>query len=422
MKACKVDENQLGEWIDKASGSIRYIAPAITEKLAHQICAAQKRTGERNYVLIDLNGDMDRSGYGKTAGVRKLHENGIDTKKSHGLRIAALTTPEISAVWSPIAERVDSMRKVKANGILFVGEEQCKLKKLVCRIMGGDQQPEQSSANDTDHEEVTTSEDTDLKLIGAPEEPNLDPISVFENDIKKEEKSVSEHPPRNFKDEKKLEVYQGYIGFVEIHVIGASLSEAATLAIPKQLIEIGLAGAADDLRQYLSERMRIDLDENANLGVSAVTRRVESFKLIFTKKMGRPLGRIYKKSDWKIMQEKWRDIDREVEVANQKIHQNLGREVKKKIRDTAEKWEQALKNNLNTPSQHQFNADEIESMLNENWINKKRPTEVKIEMFPKDLTWETLNDQNVRNKIEDAYPELRETGLYKSSKAYSANE
>ena len=58
---------------------------------------------------------------------------------------------------------------------------------------------------------------------------------------------MREHPPRDFKEEKLLEVYQEYIGFIEILVVGATLSEATTLAIPKELTELGLAKEAEDL-------------------------------------------------------------------------------------------------------------------------------------------------------------------------------
>ena len=40
MKACKVDEEKLAEWIDGATGAIRYLGPAVTEKLAQKILAA----------------------------------------------------------------------------------------------------------------------------------------------------------------------------------------------------------------------------------------------------------------------------------------------------------------------------------------------------------------------------------------------
>ncbi len=422
MKACKVDEEQLAKWIDTASGSIRYLAPAITENLAHKICAAEKRTGEKNSVLIELHGDMDRGGYGKTAGVRILIENGVTTKKNSGLRIAALTAPNLGVVWSPIAQRVDPMERVSANGIFLEGRELFELQKMVCKLMGEDQQTASQAANNADREEATASEEQDRKdspqsdeidskVFPTPDEPNTNVHPIYEQNVREVEKDLEEHPPRNFNEEKRLEVYQGYIGFVEIHVVGASLSEATTLAIPKELTELGLA---EDLRNNLSEKMRVDLSEYVDLGAREVNQQVDAFRMIFTKQMGKPLGRIYKKGDWNIMQEKWKDINYLVEAANAKIQRNLDNAVNKIIKESAEEWARALNKNSNTWSQPKYSVEAIESMLNKNWIKKKRPTKVKIELFVKDLTWETLNDKNVQKIIEDAYPELSETGLYKS--------
>ena len=93
MKSCKVNEKQLAEWIDGATGAIRYLGPAITEELARRMLAAEKRTGQRNHVVIELDDEMDRSGYRQTAAARLLHEGGATLHHRHGLRIAALTAP-----------------------------------------------------------------------------------------------------------------------------------------------------------------------------------------------------------------------------------------------------------------------------------------------------------------------------------------
>ena len=128
MKACKVDEEQLAAWIDGATGTIRYLGPAITEKLARKILAAEKRTGAHNHVVIDLDDEVDRSGYGQTAGVRILPDDGTIQHLS-GLRVAAITMPGIGAVWSPIAERVDPIERVSVNGIWMEGDELCELRR-----------------------------------------------------------------------------------------------------------------------------------------------------------------------------------------------------------------------------------------------------------------------------------------------------
>lgn len=441
MQTCKVDERQLGDWIDKASGSIRYVAPAITDNLAHKICAAEKRTGEKNSVLIELDSDIDRSGYGETTGVRILMENGVTTNSNPGLRIAAITAPNFGVVWSPNARRIDLMERVSVNGFFLEGQERRNLQKLVCKLMGEDQILVSQFANDEERKEATTSDEvslevihqpietdrdvnpqpdeTDREVIPAPDEPEINIHPVSEEEVKKVEKDLREHPPRNFDKEKILEVYQGYIGFVEIHVIGATLSESTTLAIPKELTELGLA---EELRNNLSEKMRIDLSDRVDLGASEVNKQVDAFRMIFTKQMGKPLGRIYKKSDWKVMQDKWKEINYLVDTANAKILQKLDNTVDRIIQEAAEEWERALYKNSNTSSQPNYSVEEINRMLNQQWINKKRATKVKIEMFAKDLTWETLNDAEVKNKIADAYPELCETGLFKSRKAIDVGD
>ena len=333
MKACKVNEEKLAEWIDSATGAIRYLGPAVTEKLAQKILAAEKRTGERSHLVIDLDDEMDRCGYGQTAGVRTLHDERATIHRQTGLRIGAFSAPSIGVVWSPIAERVDPIDRVSVNGIWMEGPEQRELLSWISRMMGEREtspsvpdlgrrdipaSPHQATyeADIGSHEDIkrgmqdaTETEGTGVYLSPevvhpgpAPIEPDLRLIDLREQDLKQVESHLREHPPREFWKEKATEVYQDYVGFIEIHVTGATLDKATTLAIPDELTELGLG---TDLRNRLSERMRIDLSGTVDLGARDVNRRVDAFREIFTKQMGPPLGRVYKKSEREIMQIKW---------------------------------------------------------------------------------------------------------------------
>lgn len=61
----------------------------------------------------------------------------------------------------------------------------------------------------------------------APSEPDLTVSAVQEQYLKQVELHLREHPPRDFRKEKATEVYQGYVGFTEIHVTGATLATTA---------------------------------------------------------------------------------------------------------------------------------------------------------------------------------------------------
>lgn len=448
MKACKVDEQQLAEWIDGSTGAIRYLGPAITERLAQKILAAEKRTGERNHVVIELDDEVDRSGYGQTAGVRILHDDGTTIQHRAGLRVAAFTAPGIGAVWSPIAERVDPIEHVSVNGIWMEGFELGELRRWMGRMMG-EQGPEQSASQgersdtsqsgtnkgydpivlaqeaiDQDEPSVianqgvtdeSSSEAVDKRLV--PAEPNVQLHAVDEEKIKEVETHLQEHPPRDFTEEKQTEVYQGYVGFIEIHVTGASLSGTTTLTIPQEPTELGLEA---DLRNRLSERMRIDLSGSVDLGARDVNRRVDAFREIFTRQMGPPLGRIYKKNDWPIMQTKWAEIEILVESANDKIKRSMHAAVENTISAAAKDWAKAIDENPIVKKQVPYDVEDIQKLLLTQWDRKQRATRMKVQLFVKDLTWATLNNPQVRKKIEDAYPELCATGLYKSRRAWAS--
>ena len=207
------------------------------------------------------------------------------------------------------------------------------------------------------------------------------------------------------------------MGFIEIHVTGASLSGTTTLAIPKELTELGLE---TDLRNRLSEKMRIDLSGSVDLGARDVNRRVDAFREIFTRQMGSPLGRIYKKSDWSIMQTKWAEIEILVESANEKIKRFMHVAVEKVIMYAAKDWAKAIDENPNVKKQVSYTVEDTHELLLTQWDRKQRATRMRVRLFVKDLTWATLNDQEVREKIEEAYPELCATGLYKSRRAWAS--
>ena len=293
--------------------------------------------------------------------------------------------------------------------------------------MMGKQGPEQSASqgerSDTSHSGtkktpdpiVLAPEAVDQRLV--PAEPNVHLRAVDEKTIKEVETHLQEHPPRDFKEEKQTEVYQGYVGFIEIHVTGASLSGTTTLAIPKELTELGLE---TDLRNRLSERMRIDLSGSVDLGARDVNRRVDAFREIFTRQMGPPLGRIYKKSDWPIMQTKWGEIEVLVKSANEKIKHSMHAAVENIIMDAAKDWVKAIDENPIVRKEMSYTVEDIHGLLLAQWDRKQRATRMRVELFVKDLTWATLNNPQVRKKIEDAYPELCATGLYKGRRAWAS--
>ncbi len=82
-------------------------------------------------------------------------------------------------------------------------------------------------------------------------------------------------------------------------------------------------------------------------------------------------------------------------------------------------WTNAINENPIVKKRVSYTVECIQHLLLAQWDQKQRATRMKVELFVKDLTWETLNNHQVREKIKKAYPELSETGLYKSRHAWT---
>ena len=111
--------------------------------------------------------------------------------------------------------------------------------------------------------------------------------------------------------------------------------------------------------------------------------------------MGPPLGRIYKKSDWPIMQTKWAEIEILVESANDKIKRSMHAAVENVISAAAKDWAKAIDENPIVKKQVSYDIEDIQKLLLTQWDRKQRATRMRVQLFVKDLTWATLNKQKV---------------------------
>lgn len=108
------------------------------------------------------------------------------------------------------------------------------------------------------------------------------------------------------------------------------------------------------------------------------------------------------------------------EEASTKIERFMHKAVAEIIADAADGWAKAIGENPNVNEQRPYTAHEIRSMLGKQWDQRKRAKRMRVQLFVKDFTWATLNDPEVRRKIEEAYPDIRETGLYKSRSVWAS--
>ena len=195
---------------------------------------------------------------------------GVAIHRQAGLRIAALSAPGIGVGWSPIAERVGPIDSVSVNEIWMEGPEQRELLRWISRMMGeqemslsvpglGRRDMPASRCEATNEHDIGPREgivgrrqdaaETEgtgeypvyevVRHRPAPSEPDLGLLALREQGLRQVELRLREPPTRGFRKERATEVCQGYVGFIEIHVTGASLAESTTLVIPNELTDLG---------------------------------------------------------------------------------------------------------------------------------------------------------------------------------------
>ncbi len=428
MKECKVDEKQIGEWIENANDEIWYISPGIKESLASKIADVSRRNGTNFHIMVSVDGDMDRFGYGDIKAAEILKGQSINIKDTDGIGISVFAVKgNFCAFWSPLAECVDDIDRILLNGFQTESDMEQKVFQDWIKGVFEIETHNELFKPTTSEEKKDEPSDTIVPVESSPTTTNnpekekitstkvkgsvLKPKELTEEKIKREKKSLIEHPPRDIKNERELTVYGGYGGFIEIHLKGSKLSKSTRLQIPQEFIELDLE---ENLRRQLSQSMIIDLSDYVDLGVQKINKKVEAFREIFTVQLGRPLGRIFRKKDWEIMQRKADEINDLVNSVNPKIKEKLKFAARKTIKKAAYHWYNAINGKTN----ENYSLYDVEEMFLSQWNNRLSATQVKFDLFVKDLTWETLNNTNVREEIEKAFPDICKTGLYNKFNAH----
>ena len=69
----------------------------------------------------------------------------------------------------------------------------------------------------------------------------------------------------------------------------------------------------------------------------------------------------------------------------------------------------------------EMDKEKIRELLHKAWhdAGALRPRDVKLEVTFKDLTWETLQDATMRERIVEQFPDLENSTLYREYRAHT---
>ena len=230
------------------------------------------------------------------------------------------------------------------------------------------------------------------------------------------EKAIAEHPPRDYAKEREITVYTAFVGYIEMRLAGSSLGKGARLKIPPALVERGLG--EHELRKRINESVRIDLDEEADTGVREINERLNAIRTLYTRQLGAPHGRIYRKRQKEELERHLEDLRRETVRANRFLADKIETALRRQLDELAETYSRQT----HQGPLPELNKEKMSRLLLEAWhdAGAARRREVKLEVTFKDLTWETLQEPALKKRLVEQFPELENSPLYREHQAHAS--
>ena len=409
MHGTRLTSEDIATHISEAGETCLLVAPGVDAVVAEALLERAKHTATKARVVIDGSHHAERSGYGETGTWRALMK-ATELRAMPGTRLGLLVTGRGAWLFAPRAGKLDPREEAGLSAVALATHREAA-RALSERILGRPERPPRDEAV------LPEAPDSCPPADGADDagEPTAQIGTITKAEAERAEKAIEEHPPRDYAKEREITVYTAFVGYIELRLAGSSLATGARLKIPDALVERGLG--ENELRTRINESVRIDLDEEVDTGVRAINERLNAIRTLYTRQLGEPHGRIYRKRQREELGRHLEDLNREIAQANAALGDRVEAAVKRQLDDLAQTYsQQAAQGAL-----PELKKEDISTMLLKAWneAGAARPRKVTLEVTFKDLTWETLQDRKLKQRILGQFPDLGNSTLYRDSRAHA---
>lgn len=412
MKGIRLTSEDLAKHIRDAGDTCLLITPGVDAVVADALRERLEHGATKASVVIDGSHHAERSGYGTTGTWRDLRES-TELRAMPGTRLGLLVTDCGAWIFAPRAGKLDPREDVGLSAVMLEAHQEAA-RALSERILGRLNKFPQTDVGTRERQHEILPSDQ----VHGEDEPRARDEPITEKDVAQAEKAIEEHPPRDYAKERATTVYTAFVGYIEMRLVGASLGKGARLKVPEELVERGLG--ENELRQRINESVKIDLEEEADTGVREINERLNAIRALYTRQLGEPHGRIYRKRQRQELEDHLRDLKWEIAQANSTLGEKFDAALRKQLDDLAETYSrQTVRATL-----PELTKEEMSQLLLKAWheAGAARRREVKLEVTFKDLTWETLQDDALRERIVQQFPELERSTLYREYQAHAPEE
>lgn len=407
---------KMAHLIGAAHRRVIFAGPGIRIPAAEALVAAAQRCGsDRILVAIDCNESVMRMGYGEIEAVLKLREAGIAVRQSSGFRSAVLICDDQGWVYTPVALYLEpEPQSDETPNALRLSSEQ--IQEIAIRLSPAERK--------TAIEKAPTTEERE-RLQEVALEVGVMPVG--EEQVKAVSASLKEAPPVSFDVARQVRVFQPYIQYVEMNLVGCAI-ERHRVEIPRTIQKLGASG-------NLKDRLRTTFDlieRDSKLSSKGLEDELREIRDNFTRSLGKPWGRVMLRTTRATFDERVAAVVTKLEKHKASVKQKLAAHIDKSRKEVVEYYLPIVAKNPPDELVGQLlspkpSKDDIRAWLNYQ-LDRVFPkaedliTDMRLDVQFRDVTYETLNEDGFVAALRNAYPQVNWDKPYNEFKAAKARE
>lgn len=405
----------------EAKELVCYAAPGIRKEPAAALVRLAQRPGPKKLtVWIDFDERVLRMGYGDLEAVRMLRQAGITVNHFPQLRSALCIVDNEGYSFTPTPLYLEAELGIEScNSIRLSPEQVSEALGRFSRVA----EPEKISLPGTvaEKEILLVSESEEKKVRSSLEEgPSAVAVSLEKVDdrhFQEIDESLKLAPPVAFDVARQVRVFQPYFQYVELRLTGAAI-QRRRVVIPEVLLQLG---AGKEFEGRLRTTFEL-IEKTSPLSSKGLENKLNEIRNNFTFSLKKDKGRVMFQNKKEELKESLKEFREKLEVYKKDVGENLKEKLAKALEEIEGYYLPLVMKNPPKCLTGKLPSKLTEKEAKE-WLKKiLSPLVPSAENFAKsvtldesykDVTYETLKDEDFLNQIKAQCPSINWEKAYK---------
>lgn len=408
---CTLDSQRIADLIRSAERFVCYAGPGVQMAPAQAMAEVAGRLGvEMVTVALDFDERVMRMGFGDVAAVRTLREAGIPVNDAPGLRTAMVLVDDEGYLFTPTALYLEAEPQggQAANAMRL---STAQLHEAMARLSPMAKGIAIAQTNDQRERE---------HLASLPLEVGSEPVT--NEQFTRVDQALQEAPPVQFDLARQVRVFSAYLQYVELKLSGAAI-QRHRLAIPPEILKLG--GSQD-----LAGRLRTTFDlieKDGKLSSKELEDELNEIRKNFTPSLGKDHGRVVLKSAKPHLEERLKSFKDKLAAHQKTVADKLQDQLNASRKQIIDYYLQRVIDNPPDSMLGQLFRDKPTAEDAQLWLEhqldrifpeaKTLIQRMQLDVRYKDVTFETLNQDDFLAALKAAFPRVNWEKAYAEFRA-----